>query len=62
MTDTTPSPQETTEHHSVGHVVPVRILAATGIALLILTVFTVWVAGFDLGNLNIWAALAIAVF
>ena len=61
MTDTSPSPHEATEHHSVGHVVPVRILAATGIALLILTVFTVWVAGFDLGNLNIWAALAIAV-
>jgi cytochrome c oxidase subunit 4 len=49
------------EHHGVGHIVPVRILAATAIALLILTVITVIVASFDFGNLNIWVALAIAV-
>ena len=49
------------EHHGVGHVVPIRVLAATAIALLILTVITVWIAGFDFGKLNIWIALAIAV-
>ena len=49
------------EHHDVGHIVPIRTLAATALALLVFTVITVWVAGFDLGNLNIWAALAIAV-
>jgi cytochrome c oxidase subunit 4 len=49
------------EHHGVGHIVPVRILAATAIALLILTVITVVVASYDFGNLNIWVALAIAV-
>ena len=47
-------------HHGVGHIVPVKVLAATGIALLILTVITVWVASIDLGNINIWAALSIA--
>ncbi len=49
------------EHHPVGHIVPVRTLAATGIALLCLTVVTVWVAGFDFGALNVWIAMAIAV-
>ncbi len=47
-------------HQGVGHIVSVKVLAATGIALLILTVITVWVASVDLGNINIWAALSIA--
>ena len=38
--------------HGVGHIVPVKVLAVTGIALLILTVITVWVASVDLGNIN----------
>ncbi|MHC4653250.1 MAG: cytochrome C oxidase subunit IV family protein [Planctomycetota bacterium] len=49
-------------HHGVGHIVPVKILLATGIALLILTVVTVWVASSDLGNVNIWVALFVAAF
>ena len=49
------------EQHSVGHVVPVRILFTTGIGLLILTVVTVLAAEIDLGEFNIWIALAIAV-
>ena len=48
------------EHHGVGHVVPVRILVATGLALLVLTWVTVAVAGVDLGEANIYVALAIA--
>ncbi|MHC4317279.1 MAG: cytochrome C oxidase subunit IV family protein [Planctomycetota bacterium] len=44
----------------VGHIVPVKVLAATGLALLVLTVITVWVASFDFGNVNIWVALSIA--
>jgi cytochrome c oxidase subunit 4 len=48
--------------HGVGHIVPIKILAATGIALLILTMVTVWAASFDFGNVNIWIALAIATF
>ena len=48
-------------HHEVGHIVPVRILFATGMALLALTLVTVLAASFDFGNLNIWIALAIAV-
>ncbi len=47
--------------HSVGHLVPVRVLAVTAIALLVLTIVTVSAASFDFGNLNIWIALAIAV-
>ena len=55
---------ETERHgeHGVGHVVPVKVLVATGIALLFLTVVTVWVAGIDMGNINIWVALSIAAF
>ncbi len=48
-------------HHEVGHVVPVRILFVTGMGLLALTLLTVWAASIDVGNLNIWIALAIAV-
>ena len=48
-------------HQEVGHIVPVRILFATGMALLALTLVTVLAASFDFGNLNIWIALAIAV-
>ena len=48
-------------HPEVGHVVPVRILFATGMGLLALTFITVLAASFDFGNLNIWIALAIAV-
>ncbi|MHC4992231.1 MAG: cytochrome C oxidase subunit IV family protein, partial [Planctomycetota bacterium] len=42
------------------HIVPIRILAATGIALLFLTVVTVWIAKFDFGAANVFVALMIA--
>lgn len=43
------------------HVVPVWLLAAVLGALLALTWVTVAVRGVDLGSLNLWAAMAIAV-
>lgn len=54
------------EHESVGHLVSPKILVATGGALLVLTVVTVLAAkldfaAFDLNELNIFFALAIAV-
>jgi cytochrome c oxidase subunit IV len=54
------------EHHGVGHVVSPKILIATGGALLVLTVITVAAAkinfeDFDLREMNIVVALAIAV-
>ena len=52
---------DSTVDHGVGHVVPIRMLAVTAIALLILTVVTVAIASYDFGKLNIWVALAIAV-
>ncbi len=48
------------EHHGVGHIVPIWILATTGGTLLVLTVVTVWVAGIDFGPANVWIALGIA--
>jgi len=50
----------------VGHIVPARILVMTALALLVLTVVTVAVAGidfadYDMPELNIWVALAVAV-
>jgi len=42
------------EQHGVGHIVAIPILVATGGALLVLTVITVWVAGFDFGVANVW--------
>jgi len=49
----------------VGHIVPVRILVATALALLVLTGLTVGVASIDFANydlpeLNIWVALGVA--
>jgi cytochrome c oxidase subunit 4 len=61
-TESTPPNPGSGGHHGVGHVVPVSVLVATGLALLLLTLLTVFAAGHDFGNINIWIALAIAVF
>ena len=45
----------------VGHLVPIRLLVVAGAGLLILTWITVLSAGIDLGEMNIYIALAIAV-
>jgi cytochrome c oxidase subunit 4 len=54
------------ETHRVGHIVPAKILIATGLGLLVLTVITVIAAkidfaAYDLAELNIWVAMLIAV-
>ncbi len=46
--------------HGVGHVVPLKILVATGMALLALTAITVWAASIDFGAGNIFVAMIIA--
>jgi cytochrome c oxidase subunit IV len=48
------------DHSGLGHVVPLWLLAAVFIALLLLTGLTVAAAQVDLGNLNLYVALAIA--
>lgn len=47
-------------HEHVGHIVPLKVLAGVWAALLVLTVVTVAAARIDLGEFNIWLALAIA--
>jgi cytochrome c oxidase subunit 4 len=47
--------------HGGTHVVPVRILVATGLALLVFTWLTVAATKVDLGEMNIFIALGIAV-
>ncbi len=42
------------------HVVSVRLLGAVLIALLVMTWITVAVTRFELGNFNLWTAMAIA--
>ncbi|MCR4413349.1 MAG: cytochrome C oxidase subunit IV family protein [Thermoguttaceae bacterium] len=42
------------------HVVPLGVLLAVFAALIFLTCVTVWVAGIDLGEWNLFGALAIA--
>jgi cytochrome c oxidase subunit 4 len=54
------SPASHTTQSSLGHVVPVWLLAAVFGALLVLTCVTVAVAHVDLGNLNLYLALGIA--
>ena len=48
-------------HPLVGHVVPLNMLFATGMALIALTVVTVAVRYVDVGEFNIWIALGVAV-
>lgn len=48
-------------HSEVGHVVSLPILAGTFVALLVLTVLTVAATWVDLGSMNVWLALLIAV-
>ncbi len=48
-------------HPLVGHLVPVSTLVATASALLVLTFITVAVRYIDIGEFNIWVAIAIAV-
>jgi cytochrome c oxidase subunit 4 len=47
-------------HSGLGHVVPLWLLAAVFAALLVMTGLTVAVAQVDLGNLNLYLAMAIA--
>ena len=54
------SAAHTSAHSGLGHVVPVWLLAAVFAALLLLTGLTVAVAQVDLGNMNLYLALAIA--
>jgi cytochrome c oxidase subunit 4 len=49
-------------HHGVGHIVPIKTLVVTGLALLVLTIITVVAASFDFGAANVFVALAIAAF
>jgi len=48
-------------HPEVGHVIGIPILLATASALLVLTLITVEASKIDLGAMNIWLALFIAV-
>jgi cytochrome c oxidase subunit 4 len=45
---------------AIGHVVPLKVLAAVFAVLLALTALTVAAASVDLGNLNLYVALSIA--
>ena len=49
------------DHESLAHPVPLRILLGVWFLLMVLTVATVAVTYVDLGDFNIWLALAIAV-
>lgn len=48
-------------HHSEPHVAPVWIMYATFAALIILTIATVAARSVDLGAMNIWIALGLAL-
>jgi len=54
------APPDASAHSSLGHIVPLWLLAAVFGGLLVLTGLTVTVAHIDLGNLNLYLALAIA--
>jgi cytochrome c oxidase subunit 4 len=56
------SAEATSTHaeHGVAHVIPFSVLLAVFVALIVLTFATVAVTWVDLGQLNLWLALAIA--
>jgi cytochrome c oxidase subunit 4 len=54
-------PEHVTEHHTE-HIVPIRIYVAVFLGLIVLTWVTSGVATLDLGRLNIFVALSIAIF
>ena len=50
------------DHHEISHVLPIKVLLATGGSLLALTVITVLATKVDFGaNINLGIAMAIAV-
>ena len=50
------------DHHEISHVLPIKVLVATGGSLLALTVVTVLATKVDFGaNINLGLAMAIAV-
>ena len=53
--------EDGTEHHAE-HIVPIWIYVAVFLALIVLTWVTSGVATIDLGRLNIFVALSIAIF
>jgi cytochrome c oxidase subunit 4 len=52
---------ENVRHGAHVHVVSPKLLLAVYGALLVLTLITVKVTDFDLGNMNVWVALMVAV-
>lgn len=48
--------------HSEHHIVPVRVYVAVFLTLIAMTWVTAWVSTVDLGHLNIFVALSIAIF
>jgi cytochrome c oxidase subunit 4 len=55
-----PDQHRESQRAAVAHVVPLRVLLAVWAALVLLTWITVAVTYVDLGNLNLWIAIAIA--
>ncbi len=48
------------EHHGFSHPMPIWMLLTVFVALLGLTVLTVYQSTFDLGNIEVWLSLTIA--
>ena len=53
--------EEHASHAHVGHIVPLKLLVATFLALVVLTVVTVAASWVDLGKANLWLAMFIAM-
>src|SRR5213080_3631187 len=50
------------QDHEEHHVVPVSVYLGVFFALIVLTWVTAWISTIDLGPLNIYVALSIAIF
>lgn len=55
-----PPPDSADPHHSIAHVMPLRVLLGVFAALAVLTVVTVYAATIDLGEANLLIAMGIA--
>lgn len=60
-TESRPTTDPADDHGHLAHVMPGRVLLGVWVVLMLLTLLTVAVTRVDLGNLNIWVAMLIAV-
>lgn len=56
------SEQSTSRHSKISHIVPIHVYVLVFLTLIVMTWVTAFVSTIDLGRLNVFVALSIAIF